>query len=373
MKKTLIISVAIFIVFLILAGFGWYFFYYQSKAPATNYLIPGVPYYGFYNHFFDSGNSTLVTSIADILGYWGDTRFSISDLLNKFPPSEGPHTTSQIQKFFENNSYESYRWSSDGSEEQMINRIKEFVNPEKKIPVMVVQKRSSDPARVSVGLRVAIGIFDKEEKIIFHDYDFGNNYEISYKDFEGRFRPTAQAILAVWPSDDLKAKLAGPNYNSQYPQRLEAMDNLGELLIKRSDAAVFGQEGKYEQALQLYEEFLNDSKISYLPIAHQVEFYSRLANLFLLLNKPDEAIRVITEQALPLNNNLNQTVDGWTEQVELFKGNNHTENKFARPYYVLGQAYLMKGDKALAEKNFKETLKIYPKYVWASQALEELE
>ncbi len=369
LRKKWIILVVLFIV----AGLLIFGFFYYPQIKKINYLISGVPYYGFYNHFFDSGNSTVVTSMADILGYWGDTRFSISDLLNKFPPSEGPHTTSQIQKFFEDNGYGSYRWSLGGSEERMINRIKEFVNPEKKIPVMVIQKRSSDPAKVSVGLRVAIGIFDNEEKIIFHDYDFGNNYGISYKDFESRFRPTAQAILAVWPSDDLKAKLTGPNYNSQYPQRLEAMDNLGELLIKRSDAAVFGQEGKYEQALQLYKEFLNDPKISYLPAAHQVEFYSRLANLFLLLDKPDEAIGVITEQALLLNNNLNLAVNGWTEQVELFKGNNHTENKFAHPYYILGRAYLMKGDKALAEKNFKEVLKIYPEYIGPSQALEKLE
>ncbi len=64
LRKKWIILVVLFIV----AGLLIFGFFYYPQIKKINYLISGVPYYGFYNHFFDIGNVTVVTSISDILG-----------------------------------------------------------------------------------------------------------------------------------------------------------------------------------------------------------------------------------------------------------------------------------------------------------------
>ncbi len=349
--STKVIILIILALFVVAGGF----YYYRAQV---NYLIPGVPYYGFYNHFFDA-DSTRVTSVADILDYWGD-KVDLPALLSAFAATS---TTLQLQKFFQEKGYETYRYASaqPGNE---INEIKKFVNPKKKIPVIVYQRRSVDPARIINGFRVVIGVFDSEKKIIVHDHDFGNNYEISYKDFEVMFGPNARAILAVWPSDDLAKKIKGPDYSKEYPKRLRAMDNLGELLVKGADAVALADVSKNEQALQLYQEFVADPKFSYFPPAHQVDFYTFLAQIYLQLGKTDEAIKVINEKALPINHDLTQSYEDWEKPAG--------RDRFVWPYYVLGGIYQKKGDKELARKNFEEALKINPDYKPAQEALQQL-
>ncbi len=219
---------------LILAGLaGGWFYYFQIYH--VNYLIKGVPYNGIYNLFFERADSTLISSMMDILGYWGDKRITLSQLLEKFPPPDitrkpaPPASIQDVKKFFEENGYETYYWTSTDSGKE-IKEIKKFVNSVKKIPVVVYQKRSFDEESSAKAFRVVIGIFDRDKKVIVHDHNFGNNYEISYQDFEKMFRNDARVILAVWPSDKIKGQIAGPNYNAPYPSRLEAMDRVGNIL-----------------------------------------------------------------------------------------------------------------------------------------------
>jgi len=365
----------IFLVVLGIAIIAVGFYYYFYPQPQVNYLIPGVPYYGFFNHFF-AADSWTVTSAADVLGYWGDERFSLADLVKQFP-LESISSTLDLSAFFKTNGYETYRWASSeaGSE---INEIKKFVNPEKKIPVIVYQKRSVNPARIANGSRVVIGIFDSEKKIIAHDHDFGNNYEISYKDFEAMFEPNARAILAVWPSETLIKEIKGPDSSRAYPARWPEMAVIGQLLLmKGADSIFFYYQGDKEKAMQLQQELVADESFSLFPPAHQVFIYGSVATLRLEAAKNDLAaldavIQFINDKILPLNNNLSQPHKNWTEQIEFFKNHNYNEDKFVWPYYLLGSAYLQKGDKELARKNFEEALKINPDYKLAQEALKQL-
>ncbi|MBU3901646.1 hypothetical protein KKF25_03305, partial [Patescibacteria group bacterium] len=319
-KKTKYIIVFSVLV-IVLASFGVFGWQFYSKQQ-VNYLIPGVPYYGFYNHFFDA-DSTSVTSVADVLGYWGDERVSLADLMEQFPRGNAS-TTLDLAAFLRANGYETYRWASNepGGE---INEIKKFVNPDKKIPVIVLQKRSNDSARSAQGFRVVIGVFDGQNKIVVHDHDFGNNYEISYKDFEAMFKENGRVILAFWPGEALAKEIKGPDYNKEYPKRLQAMDNLGELLIKGADAIALANILKNEQALQLYQEFVADPKFSYFPPAHQVIFYTFLARLYSRLDKTEEAIKIINEKALPINHDLTQSYEDWEKPSG--------KGRFGSPYY----------------------------------------
>lgn len=372
--RYIIISFVLVIAVGLFGIFGWQYF----NRNQVNYLIPGVPYDGVYSHFLEF-DSPVVTSVADILGYWGDE----VDLPFLSSALEGYDiTTSQLENFFQAKGYKTYLYVS-GQAGNEINEIKKFVNPKMKIPVIVYQKRSIDPDRISNGLRVVIGVFDNEKKIITHDHDFGNNYEISYTDFEAMFRPNARTILAVWPSTDLAKKIKGPDYSRVYQARWPEMEKIGQFLMKGADFVTFYFQKNYEKASQLIPELIDDPALSYLPPAHQVQLYSLLVRNSLgrldvsqnNSNNPvilDEAIDFINNQILPLNNNLSQPYKNWTEQIEFFKNHNYSEDKFVTPYYLLGRVYLLKGDNEMARKNFEEALKIDPSHKASQTALQQL-
>ncbi len=285
-----------------------------------------------------------------------------------------PDKLKENVKFFQDNGYETYRWTSTkpGSE---LEEIKKFVNSSKKIPVIVYQKESVSPDSESLNFRVIIGVMDKEKKVIAHDNFFGNNYEISYQDFQAMFQPDARAILAVWPNKELAKKIKGADHAMIYPQRLAVMDQLGEHLVKSSDALTYYYQKNYEKSFQVYQEFLSDPKMNSYPPAYRVVFYNFQATLYFALNKPDEVIKFLTNQSLPINDNLNQPYGTWTEQVELFEKDpgfkDYKEHKFLTPYYWLAKAYLLKNDRESAGNYFEEILKIFPQEKKSLKGLEE--
>jgi len=351
-RKKLIILISALVLTSFVTGslIGWFYFYFKEGAEAEKVnLIPGVPYNGFYNLYFQQADSTVISSIMDILGYWGDKRFDLADIREKFPPKES-FSTLDMKSFFEENGYQTERWTSQlpGGE---IERIKRFINPEQKIPVIVFQKCSSSQENPASGFRLIIGIFDQDQKVIVHDHYFGNNYEISFQDFEAMFQSNARAILSVWPSDDLAGIIEGPDNEASYPSRLEEMDKIGNLLVTKGATAVrYFQTDNTEEALPLSEEFINDSDFRYFPPAFQVLILSFLANWHLdFEEQPDEAIKIITERVLPLNHDLDKTPEGWFVPLQ---------DRLATPYFVLARAYLRKGERDLAIQNYEEMKKI---------------
>ncbi len=356
-KKQII--VIILIAFFVLAGVWFYYF----RISPVNYLIPGVPYNGVYNLFFQRADnlffqradSKVISSAMDVLGYFGDKRISLSQLQEKFPPPNilvssvpAPFSIQDVKKFFEENGYETYYWTSADAGNE-IKEIKKFVNSAKRVPVMVLQRRSPEGTFMN-GMRVVIGIFDKDKKVVVHDHDFGNNYEISYDDFEKMFQSDARAILAVWPSEKIKEVVSGPDYNASYPQRLETMDKVGSILaIKRGEAESYWWRGNFEKSKALYKEIIDDANFKYFPRAFQIMTVSSLASVEIQLKQFDEAIKEIKDRALPLNYNINEPSEGWF----LPEG-----EKLCYPYIVLSRAYLRKGEKDLSVSNYNEAKKI---------------
>jgi len=368
--KIILLAVAAIIILAVII-FGFYYFY-QSKTD-YNYTIPGVPYYGFYNHSFDA-ELPIASSIAEVLGYWGDERFNLPDLAKKFPASQfNQQALLDLPKFFQDNGYEIYSGKAGTGKE--LKEIKKFVNSKNKIPVIVFQKNSLNPDRISSGLRVVIGVFDKEQKVIVHDYIFGNNYEISYQDFQKLFPSEQKFILAIWPSAELTGKIKGLDANPQpYPERTVTMDKISNLLEAGFDAYIFSSLSGFAIASHLLEEILESPDAVYFLPAHRVYLYSLLAlNQFYLYQKEpqklDDVIKLINEKTLPLNHDLSQPYGDWTEQLEYFKNYNFLTDKIPMPFYVLGNVYLAKGNKELARKSFEEALKIYPDYSWAKEAI----
>lgn len=348
-KKTALIILVVFFGISILVG-GWF---YYSRVLTVNYLIPGVPYNGINNLFFSRANTSEISSILDILGYWGDKRFAVSDLGQKFPPAKKVTPTStilkpEIQSFFTENGYETSGWLSVGRD-NAIKEIKQFVNSQNKIPVIVLRRWTLDQKNniFAFTAEVVIGIFDNSQKVIVHNHYYGNNYEISYDDFEKMFRiGGGSGILAVWPSDKIKGQIKEPNYELVYPQRLESMDKAGTLLTTKYLLALrLWRAGAFEQSVAVYKEFFDDPNFKYFPSAFQIVQLKNFARLYLYLNQPDEAIKIINEQVLPLNKNLSQTLQGWSGV---------SVDEFSSPYYVLSLAYLKEGKRDLAVDSYKK-------------------
>lgn len=361
-KKILVFAAIILIFFLFAAGWYYYTTYMQNpkttEALPVNYLIKGVPYYGFYQRYFPneyndpSAESTLDSSVKSILDYWGDSRFDFPDLKKIFP--QILHSFASAESFFKSNGYQTAQLGSVDIE-KTIPEIKKYVNGQKRTPVLVLQKRSLDPRSDQLGFRVVIGVSDDEKKITVHDYYFGNNYEISYQDFETMLAPSYLSVLAIWPSEELTGKIKGAPDSQQapaYPARMEAMDKVGELLaVDRTEACrLFSSFSKSNEAFSLYEGFVNDSNFKYFPPIYQVDLLSYLAEGYIKYGRYDDAIKLIQDNILPINHDLNQNPpEGWYIP---------SQSKMAYPYSVLTEAYINKGEKNLAKATLEEMKKI---------------
>lgn len=390
-RKNLLIFLIIFLILILLLG--WCYVVYINKVSKNtelagnnisndtdqkmaeeereiNHLIAGVPYYGFYNIFFQLrhqdllGEPTTISSVKDVLGYWGDSRFSLSDLISEFNlNSTSTIKVDTVRQFFLKNGYEAEVFLGP---EAKIEQIKKYVNPIVNVPVIVLQRRSLDPQSTINGYRVVIGVFDSDQKLILHDYNLGNNYEISYNDFERMYAKNAQAILAVWPAKELLNKIQRVDKSDFYPNRLEAMDKLGWLLIvKYNEAMKYFQHNQSKEAFSLYQEFINDDDFDLLPRAYQVTILTKLADLYSSSNQLDKAMRIIEEKVLPINQNLGEVPEGWYKPQQ---------DKFAYPYLVLCRAYIVKGDKEKAMENYEviKGLKVVDEE-WHETILSQLE
>ena len=335
--------ILITLLLLILLGGGVYYFLFFTKV---NYLIPGVPYYGFYNLFFQAANTPNVASLMSILGYWGDERYSNYDLQKYLARSSATATPPTMLSFFKTAGYETYQWNSPQNTGGEIKEIKKFINPKQKIPVIVFQKHFTGGI-LDVWPRVVIGIFDDEKKVIVYDHFLGNNYEISEQDFENMFLPNVRTILAVWPSEELKKSLKNPDYSVSYPQRLEAMDKLGPVLaLQWADIVFYSRQLDFKKTGDLYEELVNNQNFDYFPKAFQVSILSSFAYNYVRLGQLDDAISLIKQRVLPINENLSSDIPkGWFIPAL---------DKFAYPHFVLSLAYLKKGEKTLAIASYKE-------------------
>ncbi len=346
MKKIILFAILILVLASLLAvGF----FYW--RMPEVNYLITGVSYYGFYNFWSQRIDSNIITSVMEVLGYWGDKRITLADLQKQFPIpkdlSTDPISIYQIKKFFEDNGYKTSVWVSAKPGDE-ISEIKKFVNQDKKIPVIVYQERSLDDQSKTKNYRVVIGLFDQDKKIVVHDFYWGNNFELSYEEFNKYFNDHTRAILAVWPSKEISGQISGPNSNFSYSPRIEAMDKLGKLLTNEitsaTVAAIFYND--FEKSSVLSETVINSPDFEYFPLAFQVDYMVSLAKTYIKLEKIDKTIDLLNNRVLPINHDLKKLPLNWEPQI--------LQNEQIHPYYLLAQAYLKKNLKDLALVNYKK-------------------
>ena len=101
----------------------------------------------------------------------------------------------------------------------------------------------------------------------------------------------------------------------------------------------------FKKAGNLLFEFVNNQNFNYFPKAFQVAILSWFASDYISAGQLDDAINLIKQRVLPINENLSEAPSGWFVPPI---------DKFAYPYSVLSLAYLKKGEKTLAIASYKE-------------------
>ena len=228
-KKSSIVLVVVVMLLLIAAGL---FFklnglnkanIYGKNSDITmdsDYIIPNVPYYGIHNNLKGHFGNT-VNSAFSIATYWNpglieslETGGKVIDIKN----------INDAEAVFVKAGFvvQTLKLS--------LTDLKKYINPEVRTPLLLfLPLDAKQPDEVmDYAATVLIGINEKEQKLTFHDFWLGNNYEMSYDKFnqlENRL-PVEQrnSYTLIQPNNlDEKLKEISQRKIVAYPARTEVM------------------------------------------------------------------------------------------------------------------------------------------------------
>lgn len=350
MNKLLLIVAIIIIVFIS----GGFIIFYNFKKESV-YIIPNVPYYTFFNVGFNIEGKLVRSSSKAVLDmvydYWNQEKNS----LKTYPPNiDGRISIYTLAHFA------AFQTNFDGFvlKARSIKDLHEFINPQERTPVIVIQKISLDYPGNRRDYRLIIGLDDKRKKVITHDFYFGNNYEIDYDEFEKLWEETSKYYLVIRPQD-YKERLGSFKIDYNYPSRIPAMDqkkiNIYFLLIneKRANIPLFTTPNNLKEIVEIFDNLLaEENNFQYFPKWFRSLIYIEAAERYLQagqLNKAESLISKIIEN----NQNLKESFSGWQYQWPWY-------DELPSGWIVIGDIYKAKGNtnealnyynKALTSKN----------------------
>lgn len=366
------ILILLFFLGLILVTITLIFNFYFKNHEITiddskeDFLILNVPYYGTFTA--EPVASAQQAIINMILGYWGDTRYSLEEVFKIFPigsrislltgtsSSAGP---SQVVTFFQENGYEV---RLDRFDPVSLDTLEQYLK--KGIPVVVSvghekEKKFYEP-------HLLIGIAHSRDSLIFHTQTRGNNYEIPFSDFIALL-PENPNILIINPLEStLKEPYMRGSLISQtpYPQRLGIMDSSTIRNIQMQLIEVSGVEYIPEKIL-LLEKIVYDPGLDQFRPDGRLAVYIDLATAYIHAEKFNEAINLLITKAMPLNHDLDSSFNEWPA----YKEASWQQGQWHLPWLVLGEAYYQKNEFAKAREAFNKALEIHPQSTHANAML----
>lgn len=346
---------------LVLGIVGYYFFGNSTKE----YTIPGVPYWGTYTG--TRLNTSAAFATYTLLQYWGDKRFTPDDIAEEFPPIftgiQNPQTYPRIDEFFVKNEYE-----VEDVPAEKLKEIKGLIN--KGVPVILKQKITPETPfneKVEV-LRVFIGYSDKRKVLIAHDNNFGNNYEITYSDFN-ELNDGISYGLIVRPNTGLE--VSGPNTSVAYPPRKPTMDSESMKRIQiywaTIDQITFKNEKKpypeaFPQIRELWEKIFAEEDFNKLHPAGRVLASYTLAIIYTRESKEHQkAINILNQITIPLlSQKFSEPFGDWERTIsqEVYE----SRWWYISPKFLLATAYFRAGNETEARKIYKDVLDKFPNH-----------
>lgn len=329
------------------------------------YIIPGVPYYGVHNHFagYLEGNTNSVFSVIE---YWNP---GLIESLKAKKNNLYVGNLSEVSTIFgkENFTAQTIKLS--------LSDLKKYINPEIKTPLLLSLPISVDqPITVKYyPLTLLIGINEKEQKLIFHNYWLGNNYEISYNEFnqlENSLPISQRNLYVVIQPTNLNEKLKEISQRKieAYPARTSIMQN-GEQMLKYYAIG----SGAYGLKMNnIAREYLlkseNDTNFDeYLPPFFKTWMDNAIGQIYYDENDLDNAL-LYAQKAVAENHDLNQPFKDWLG-IEL-DWRSGDETRFSSSYNLLGDLYRAKKDFQKAKDSYTEALRITPDSLRAKHGME---
>jgi hypothetical protein len=338
----------------------------KENQKQADYIIQGVPYIGLYNNVgnysFTYVLGDVSKTMASILEYWNPGRNNLTEVgsclydlkLGRFVNFTDVQNC--ISKFGEYK-FETLHLHTD--------ELKKYVNSGTKTPLLFFLPVSIDqPLEVAYAPpTLLIGVEDSQKKVILHSFWFGNNYEMSFDDFDKlweRMRPEGRNnYLAVQPKN-LQNKLKEINSRKivAYPARTSIMIQAHSMFQNFALGWGAQQKGLNDMAQNYYSDILNDPKFdAYFPPYFKVNLFTKLAEVYFVQDNIDQAL-ISANRAVELNHDLDKPFKDWPgcELVVSNKADRLGESSDA--YRILGDVYQKQKNYQSAMDNYQKSLEI---------------
>ncbi|MBI2108961.1 MAG: tetratricopeptide repeat protein [Parcubacteria group bacterium] len=374
---------------LVAGGFTWYFFSLKTSslesiikpgeireviggtesvripAGTFRYTIPGVPYVGVHNHI--GKNSFIVGdvsgAVASVLEYWNPGKITPAEITERLVRSGSfDFSTDGVEKYVQETGYYVVK-----KERLTLNEVKKYINEEVRTPLfLLLPLTESQPFNSTFHYypaTVLIGIDEPNGKLIFQSYWLGNNYELSFKDFQrlqNIMSPSGQnQYLIIQPKNLAMALNKIKNLEeTPYPPRGIVMKETEEMFKNYTIGMRALSKNNYIEEERHLERVVNDEKfLEFMPPYFKVFALHVLAEAKLALGKMEEAEKYALS-AVEFNHDLDKPFKDFPGYE--VRGYNTPErlDKISAPYRVLGDIYMRLGEFELAQPAYKNALEI---------------
>jgi len=374
-NKKLAISIAVLLVLVL--GIAGYFFWNKAALQKTEYVIPGVPYSGIYNHKGNLAeiNPTVPSPVISIGEYWSQGKSDPNKLNGFFRAQKGSYTSAQkIKQFFDQTG------GYDAKVERLeIKDLKKYINPETRTPLLLFLPVSSDqPTEVTFyPATLLIGIKEAESKLVFHDYWFGNNYEMTFDEFNKRWekmRPDMRNLYLVVQPSNLKDKLNEMKNKtfSPYPGRTLTMQKTEQIFKDYSIAIAANWVNSDVVAKQYFLKTQNDPNFEeFFPPLFKVLLWGDLGNAYAKAGDFDNALNY-ANKAIEADHGMDDPSGDWPGYEHPGKSSMFV-GVISDPYRNLGNIYWRQGNLQMAQESYQKAIAISPNDSEAAASLQEVQ
>jgi tetratricopeptide (TPR) repeat protein len=371
-KKTFLIGGIILIIIVSIGVFTSYFLKLK-KMPDSSYAIPNVPYIGIYNHTgnYSYANGDTAAAVSSVLEYWNPGKNNLKEINNALTQTElGKRNSRDAIIDFINKNFSDY---SAERKELSFEELKNYVSQDQRTPILISFSLSKNqPKQVNYyPYNVLVGIDYVQKKLIFHNYWFGNNYEISFNHFDFIQKNEKISCIVIQPKD-LMTKIAevsareSKNYPSRTPIMNESQGMIRDYIIGSQLLAVSDKlAGNY------FIKAMNDPKFQdWMPPYFKMSIFHMTAEFYLKQNNLDKAL-LYANKAVEENHDLDKPFKDWPG-FELRTGKIDIIDRSSEPYRVLGDVKKAVKDLKGAKEAYQKALEIRPNNLKAFNSLKEI-
>jgi tetratricopeptide (TPR) repeat protein len=369
-KKRYFILALLFV--LILAVIGGYLVFKKGiiTYEQTNYVIPGVPYISQYNHtgkYGYVGHDPFASSTSMILEYWNPGKNDFDEIRRAFLLSGAEKGNGNLDNM--GSIISDLGNLSVVKKKLEIKDFNKYINPQVKTPLLLFLPLSEDQSADNVyyPATLLIGMNDSEKKLTFHSYWYGNNFEMSYDEFN-KLRDIMSSnsngkdyYLVVQPKNlqDSLNKIQNRTADA-YPARTRVMNGMEGMMKNYGIGYGHYLLHQYPQARDYFSRVENSAEFNDIcPNFLKVQLYYYIGDINLKRKDFEQAL-YYAKKGIDIDYDLDKPFLDWPG----YESTMNLPNKYgidSRPYELAGDIYLGKNMEKEAQDSYRQALEISPK------------